>query len=117
MRCESNHAWDVEADDAAKPPPEALRCPLDGQDAVTARKDKAADRVRITLASGARVTDPVRGTVAHDGEWFVEVSSFDGSRSIRTTRAWPWEVAIEKASRFQNLTWHEATERWKRTMR
>ena len=117
MRCDSNHAWEAQADDAPEPPPDALRCPFDGAQAVTARKEEPADRVRITLASGARITDPVRGTVAHDGEWFVEISSFDGSRSLRSTEAWPWAVAVDKAARLQNLTWHEAKARWNRTMR
>jgi hypothetical protein len=117
MMCDRNHMWDVEADDAPEPPRQALRCPVDGEEAVTASKEEPADRVRITLASAARVTDPVRGTVAHDDEWFVEVSSVDGSRSMRTAEAWPWVVAIDKAARFQNLTWREAEARWNRTTR
>jgi hypothetical protein len=98
LRCDNNHAWDVEAHDAPEPPTEALRCPIDGEQAGTVRKEEPADRVRITLASGARITDPVRGTVTHDGDWFVEVSSFDGSRSMRTSEAWPWAVAVNKES-------------------
>ena len=117
MMCDASHRWEAESPDVPEPPPEVWRCPVCGMEAVTAQRQPPADYVRICLVSAARVGDAVRGDVIKEGQWYLEIVRSDGGDTMRSHQPWPWNEAIERAARFQELTWPEAENRWRRTMK
>ena len=115
FRCDDGHAWEVYIDDAPDPPDELAICPIDGSEAITAHREPPADRVRVTLVSGARIVDKVKGQVWRENRYYLEVSACDGSQILRSAQDFDWDSAVERASWFNNHTWEEAVSRWKRT--
>jgi hypothetical protein len=115
FRCDQNHVWEATAEDSQDPGPDLVRCPVDGTDAVTAVRQEPADRVRVGLVPAARVVDAVKGSIGHDSDYYLEISSFDGAMRLRSARPYSWEQAIKKASMFRHASWADASRRWKRS--
>jgi hypothetical protein len=113
--CDDNHAWDVFAEDAAEPPSDAAYCPIDGFEAVTARRMPPADRVRVTIVPAARIADDITEAVIHEDRYCLEVSSTDGQHALRSTTEFAWDDAVARAAWFKQLTWADAVNRWRRT--
>jgi hypothetical protein len=64
LRCDKGHSWEVLHDDTREFPHECEMCEKDGLEAVTLQRMPPADRVRVTIAPAARVSDEVTGRVA-----------------------------------------------------
>jgi hypothetical protein len=110
-RCDQNHSWTVYADDVAEPAASA-HCPVDGSEAVTVSKQPPADRVTIAIVPAARIVDSRTGKIGHEREYFLELSSSDGSQRIRS-KVLDWQNAVTMAERFKDLPWEQAMGRWK----
>lgn len=113
-RCDSNHRWSTYGDESPEPPETAVTCPIDGSDAVTISSQRPADRVAVTISSAARIVDAVTKSVGHDGEYVVEISSFDRAQTLRSSKTMSWDDAVAKAGLFRAVSWSDALTRWKR---
>jgi hypothetical protein len=114
FRCDLNHRWTVMAEDEAEPADEEAKCPIDGGPAVTATPQRPADRVWVGIIPAARITDPVRNSIGHESEYYLEISSPALASAKRSTAAFSWDEAITKASLFRQASWETAMNRWKR---
>jgi hypothetical protein len=114
LRCDHGHSWDVRSEQAEEPPDDAVICPVDGTEAVTATTLEPADRVRLCLVPAARVLDRVKGTVERDGTYFLEWSSADGARTLRSADVYDMDEAFARMRLFVRDTWDEAVARMRR---
>ena len=114
FRCDRGHSWEIEAPDSSDPPPDAVRCPHDGTDAVTAKRMAPADRAHFKLIPAARVSDQVKGSIEHDGLYFVELLSADGTQRARSERPYDMAEAVAKLQPFMKDTWVDALARMRR---
>jgi hypothetical protein len=115
FRCDQNHLWEAYGADGSEPPAGADACPVDGAPAVTAKRMPPADRVRLSLVPSARIDDVVRGTVARDDAFYIEVTKWDLSERLRSDVPLSWDEASRRLAWFRGLTWDQATARWART--
>lgn len=114
FQCDQNHLWEAVAQDSADPGPDLGQCPIDGSQAVTVARQDPADRVRVEFVPAARLVDPVKGTVGHDSDYYLEIVSIDGVTRLRSARSYSWEQVVQKASLFCRVPWSDALRRWKR---
>jgi hypothetical protein len=113
-RCHSNHRWETYDDEAPEPPATAATCPIDGSAAVTISPQPPADRVAVTISPAARIVDSVTKAIRHEGEYFIEIWSFDHAETRRNTKALSWEDAVNTVELFRGVSWADALVRWKR---
>ncbi len=110
--CDESHSWES-AEVAPSQEPDAS-CPGCGAPAVTARRQAWADRLDISLISAAREADPVRGTLAGDGDYHVVAHDGDGRVVLRTSHPLPVDRAMAVCRELSGISADEAMRRGKR---
>ncbi|MDQ1698160.1 MAG: hypothetical protein QOG34_23 [Frankiaceae bacterium] len=114
FRCDVGHSWEITSSDGIEPPADAVRCPVDGREAVTAKHMPPADRVRLSLIPAARISDPVKNTVELEGHYFLEVASADGANTLTSVDKYGFDDAVSRLSLFVHDTWEAAAVRMRR---
>ncbi|MFI9452437.1 hypothetical protein [Amycolatopsis sp. NPDC052450] len=112
MQCEDSHVWwRLVDEELSEPPPEDLRCPEDGTEAIVAMRHPLADRVTVALVPAAWERE---GKIGFRDRYFLEISSSRFAETLRSARTYSWDKALERLSWFKDVDWEAARRRWTR---
>ena len=111
LECDHADRWSVFSPDDTEPTGDDLLCPPSGHPAVVLSPTRLDPFVRITVAAAG---PPPTSQSDTRSRFFLELSTWDGTRALRSAQTYDWDDAVKRAGHFHNLSWEDAERRWTR---